>query len=1520
MSLTLTSTRSTSRKTVSEYAATVNTRTQSLRLRNVIHVVNATVYPTSSPTISTSPTMLPTLQPSAAPSVTQAPTMATYYQHRSIAFNNFTEGQVTFVGLPSDAPVYVTVEVLNMDTLCGGELVLMAGVDIVYGTLCPTRRYYSCDMTYRTCISEIDVSNHVDESGNLTLTLLAEEDIKCYTCYYEDSVDDVPTIRANIVVTSTHLKHYEPVEPFSYVWEGGYMNGNYHWHTITGLVGVDNLYVTFEVFPTDYDDIYNEYMAFNWNYCYPKVECGSDFYTCHEENVGHDISDAGSYTFTMYFSWAVNYCPYNGYYHYVRVTATSIPPPSAEPSITNPVQVWEGGSNDRYVEHTFNVHTFNASHYSPGDDLFVQVEVYETDFDRDFEYIKLITVGETVLSTFCNPDQECGDRYFVCLRDINVASLIDWDSGNLTFAVEASSTVDICPYNGFTLYSRIALYTQQLSPPTLLPSSTPTTVVGSTLDESWSGQTVAAANSIEHTFNRLESYEHVYLSVDVSYPRYEPGRIRITVNGEVISVCAFSLYCSFAYQACLRTQDMKGLVSADGELTVVLNALTDDGRVIYLCRNGIIGAHVTVRSNASIASPTYYYQQWEGAGPNSNYGIVNAIYTGLTGVYLHFKMTVEIYVPHFGRYDYVNGYCTGSDVTIAPCSHTFHTCASNVPVTRSYDIPDGGELSIWFQHGINGIYKDRECAFNETTPILYRVTLESADPHFAPTSAPSTQLPSAHPTQSLSPTVTFAPTESAVTAEGGINYYEYYEVTLRLVVTNPNVQWQLVIEVFAGDYEQEPGYSYNRKYLYYRILIGGSWFSYYCYPNIGCNDVFFQCTAHDPVNENYINWISPTEGVVEISARSSDHVKACGYNGFTCYVRATLYPVTNTPTSLPSSIPSSTPTSPTYSPSSLPLSLPSISHSPSVSAMPTGEVFVTMEGGLQATSKSFSMSIPRNMNDLYLKVEVYSGYFYYEYIRVTANSEFVGSCYINYIASCLHKFVTCLVDEEVSSMVDWSDPDNGMLEVTVGRYYTYRHCGYEEYDENGHSTGQEVIHARVTLSSVTSPSLIPTAVPSAQPSACPSSAPSIPTSIPSGFPSSVPSISHSPTISAVPTGEIHIQVEGGSATITKTFSLSIPRNLNAIFLNVEVFVNYFPYHEQVQVRMNSTVKGACYPSGTCGDNFMSCIIDYEVSPMVDWSDPDNGMLEVTVERQYLYNSCSKILLDENGNYMIDENGNYVRASIYARLALSSWASPSLIPTAIPSIPSAGPSAPSGALSLQPFGTIIPTTQIDTISEFYCPAYSASYTSSVTNNYVTCPIYACPGNTLTASVCNSCSGDTYLRLYTAAGAQLMSNDDSCGLCSRISMTITASHISQCQYLELRQGCYTTLSCSGQSFVSVRHIETGTHRPTPSPHNVPTPKLSAQPSAFPTSEPSGPTSPPTAVPTPHVPPFSHVNATLHVDLNNTVRYWFPVPVWRCRDGLLPVPARDFLLNYGGEVTTTTWTAEYGVYNESGWSSDT
>ena len=173
------------------------------------------------------------------------------------------------------------------------------------------------------------------------------------------------------------------------------------------------------------------------------------------------------------------------------------------------------------------------------------------------------------------------------------------------------------------------------------------------------------------------------------------------------------------------------------------------------------------------------------------------------------------------------------------------------------------------------------------------------------------------------------------------------------------------------------------------------------------------------------------------------------------------------------------------------------------------------------------------------------------------------------------------------------------------------------------------------------------------------------------------------------------------------------------------------------------------------------------------------------------------------------------------------------PTQVPGTPTQAPGSP----------TYAPT------SSGYCPAYSASNTYSTTQNYAICSITACAGDTVLMTTLSpgSCNGDSYLRLYDpSTGEELASNDDYSGLCSQITYSFTSS----CRTYELREGCFSSYSCSGQVYYSSSLVDAPTSLPSISQApNAPTqaPGTPTQAPGTPTRAPGSPSFAPTYAPT-------------------------------------------------------------------------
>lgn len=101
---------------------------------------------------------------------------------------------------------------------------------------------------------------------------------------------------------------------------------------------------------------------------------------------------------------------------------------------------------------------------------------------------------------------------------------------------------------------------------------------------------------------------------------------------------------------------------------------------------------------------------------------------------------------------------------------------------------------------------------------------------------------------------------------------------------------------------------------------------------------------------------------------------------------------------------------------------------------------------------------------------------------------------------------------------------------------------------------------------------------------------------------------------------------------------------------------------------------------------------------------------------------------------------------------------------------------------------------------YALHFSTSNTNNALQNYAARDIWLYAGQTLDVGTCSvrgaEGSGDTYLRIYSGA-SNVASNDDSCGLLSRVTYVAPVSGTYQ-----LRAGCWSSGSCSGKASYTIR----------------------------------------------------------------------------------------------------------------------
>lgn len=104
------------------------------------------------------------------------------------------------------------------------------------------------------------------------------------------------------------------------------------------------------------------------------------------------------------------------------------------------------------------------------------------------------------------------------------------------------------------------------------------------------------------------------------------------------------------------------------------------------------------------------------------------------------------------------------------------------------------------------------------------------------------------------------------------------------------------------------------------------------------------------------------------------------------------------------------------------------------------------------------------------------------------------------------------------------------------------------------------------------------------------------------------------------------------------------------------------------------------------------------------------------------------------------------------------------------------------------------------SPVLCPAFTTGATNSASLNTHSCEFVACEASgSITISSDNKyggwCQGDQFIRLFDSHMVEVASNDDhdSNNLCSSLTYTVPTG--SGCQRYTLKEGCWSSDSCSG-----------------------------------------------------------------------------------------------------------------------------
>lgn len=122
--------------------------------------------------------------------------------------------------------------------------------------------------------------------------------------------------------------------------------------------------------------------------------------------------------------------------------------------------------------------------------------------------------------------------------------------------------------------------------------------------------------------------------------------------------------------------------------------------------------------------------------------------------------------------------------------------------------------------------------------------------------------------------------------------------------------------------------------------------------------------------------------------------------------------------------------------------------------------------------------------------------------------------------------------------------------------------------------------------------------------------------------------------------------------------------------------------------------------------------------------------------------------------------------------------------------------PSYTPSNIPFNTKSPTVG-PTFTFIQCAPFSVTNTNSAQRNTASCTFTACSGHVSTISNCaggSTCINDTFTRLFNSSNNLVSFNDDFCARCSQLTYIVPLLP-GQCGIYTLKQGCYSSISCSG-----------------------------------------------------------------------------------------------------------------------------
>ena len=520
--------------------------------------------------------------------------------------------------------------------------------------------------SYYLCIANVDVTDYVSNTGELTVTTKGTIHVDC--CHYNGYV----------LYMRYKLRWGNESLPLELVSEGGTNLPTVGvGHTFTSLPygAAGSAFLTVDVIANDYESIseYVNMISANGNtlssFCDPGVDGYDYYYTCLSSiDVSSLVDSLGELYVATTATSDVNYYPYNGYYYlYVRYTIsyilsptqnptplptaptgmptevptspsslpTSLPSfcpsgiPTSYPSVPTgfptsyPTGVnfyWEGGTNSPWNGISF---TFRGlSPIEVGQVVMLTVDVYATDFSSFSEYVDMISANGNTLSTYCDPGVDSGFYYYSCIYQYDVTNLVD-SEGKLEVFTSGTSDINCCHYNGYVLYVFYAV--DIMSSPTSYPSALDPTPVPSEpqVTLSFEDGTNAATNGVTHMFTGVPNTVPVKLNVEVYTTDFDSSNEYvdlISANGNTISnFCNPGTQEGGYFFLCVNSYDVSGYISSNGELTVVTTATAE----INCCSYN--GYYLYVRYTISYDSDYEVLSTEPTSTPSEDYTIVSEV-------------------------------------------------------------------------------------------------------------------------------------------------------------------------------------------------------------------------------------------------------------------------------------------------------------------------------------------------------------------------------------------------------------------------------------------------------------------------------------------------------------------------------------------------------------------------------------------------------------------------------------------------------------------------------------------------------------------------------------------------------------------------------------------------------------------------------------------------------------------------------------------------------------------------------